>query len=83
MRALFGENVCENERIGSQLVDLRAKQTSTGIKGYTFILSKDLNITIKRCCHTCVYQSTVIMEGIVLICSIGLCCVIAIFNGHR
>ena len=65
------------------MVDLRAKQTSMGIKGYTFILSKDLNITIKRCCHTLVYQSIAIMEGIVLICSVGFCYLIAIFNGHR
>ena len=27
-------------------------KVTQGIKRYTFIFSKDLNVTIKRCCHT-------------------------------
>ena len=54
-----------------------------GNKRYTFIFSKDVNVTIKRCCRTFICLPLTYMEGIVLICNMDLYCVIEIFNSHR
>ena len=69
-------------------------EISLGNKRYPFIFSKDLNVTIKRCCHTLpfVYQCptcdkcdflywfSIVVSIVVIV--VGYCCVLMVALGN-